>query len=165
MYWCSTTSYTYSDISNFHRLIVWQTFPSQHVRILIECCCDWLEIMPLKVAIAINTTGNNPVQDFSCHTSETDLEIVFLDLHVDKYRRKRTNRDHNVGIVFFCQSDQAFEDLLFGLKHTVYLLEGEICAVVTMVDISIDHIRSTEEMEDVRVRFRFITQHIECVLK
>ena len=117
------------------------------------------------MAVTFNTRTDDFIQDLSCHSSETDLKIVFLDLHIDKYRRKRTNRDHNVGIVFFCQSDQAFEDLLLGLKHTVYLLEGEICAVVTMVYISIDHIRSTEEMEDVRMRSWFIAQHIERILK
>ena len=132
---------------------------------MVERCCDRLEIIPLKVTIALDTTGDNLIQYLSCHTSETDLEIIFLNLHVDKYGRKRTDRDYNVGIVFFCQSDQTFEDLLFGLEHTVYLLEGEICAMVTMVYIGIDHIRSTEEMEDVRVRFRFITQHVERVLK
>ena len=103
--------------------------------------------MPFKVAVTFSATTDNPIQNLSRHASETDLEIMFLNFHIDEDGWKRTDKDSHVRIMLLCQSDQAFKNLLFGLEHAVYLLNGKVDIMVAIIDVGIDHVGGTEEME------------------
>ena len=121
--------------------------------------------MSLEVAVQADASADDAFQDFSGHAPETDWEIVFLHLHVDKYGGKGVDRDGHIRVVLFCEPDQTFENLLFGLEHSVDLFRGEVDAVIAVIDVRVHHIGGTEEMEDVCMRLRFVSQHIERVFK
>ena len=121
--------------------------------------------MSLEVAVQADASADDAFQDFSGHAPETDLEIVFLHLHVDKYGGKGVDCDGHIGVVFFSEPNQTFENLLFGLEHSVDLFRGEVDAVIAVIDVRVHHIGGTEEMEDVGMRLRFVSQHIERVFK
>lgn len=48
--------------------------------------------MSLEVAVQADASADDAFQNFSSHAPETDLEIVILHLHVDKYGGKGVDR-------------------------------------------------------------------------
>lgn len=160
------------DASNVALYIVFvgtvatQSVPSQHVGVLVESGGDGLQIVAFEMAFAAVAAADDAVNDVARHAPETNLEVHLLDLHVDEDGRERADGDAYMLVVLFGQTDEAFEDLLFSLEHTVNLLHGEGARiVVALIDIGVNHVGGAEEMENVSMRLRSVAQHIEGILK
>ena len=136
-----------------------------HIRILIECGSNGLQVMPVKATMTVNTTIVKQFKHMVVHAAEANLKLALLYGHVDENGRESADRNLHVRIMLLHEFYNALEYLILCLIHAPHLSLAELSFLLALVHVCIHHIGSTEEMEDAGMCLGLIAEHIQGILE